>query len=112
MRPTQAAEEAWREPIAELEAAAAKARNDIIGLRASLETQNQPRGPDVAAITERIDRLERAMTAHTLPGPIRGSLRESGSRQTVAARDRAPALPDLATEAKGGHIISLRSAAE
>jgi hypothetical protein len=75
-----AGEEPWRKPLGELAAAVARTRNDITGLRASLDEAGRTRQPtESAAITARIDRLEQAMTAHNLLGPIRGSIQETRS---------------------------------
>ena len=56
--------------------------------------------PDTAGITARIDRIEHAMAKHDLFGPIRGSIRETGTGpRSVVLRD-GPAAAD-------GHIIDL-----
>src|SRR5437667_222259 len=70
MRAAQAAEQSWREPVAELTAAAAKARGEIVRLRASLDELSKGRQPEVVAIQARIDRMEQAMLQHHLLGAI------------------------------------------
>jgi hypothetical protein len=87
-----AADEPWRKPIAQLTAAVTKAQGDIVGLRTSLDDANPARRTDVAAISQRIDRLEQAMVQNNLIGSMRGSIQDA----------RAP-LP----VSTNGHIISL-----
>jgi outer membrane murein-binding lipoprotein Lpp len=89
-----AGEEPWREPMAELAASVGKLRTDVNGLRASLDAANRP----PPALGVRVERIERAMIAHNLMGPIRGAI-EPGARPGTPARED-PATAD-------GHIISL-----
>src|SRR5258706_576197 len=56
-----AATDSWFQPVAELTAAATKARSDIVRLRASLDELSRQRPPEAAAIGARIDRIEQAM---------------------------------------------------
>ena len=92
--------DAWREPVAELTAAATRSRSEILRLRASLDEVSRSSQPDTAGITARIDRIEHAMAKHDLFGPIRGSIRETGTGpRSVVLRD-GPAAAD-------GHIIDL-----
>ena len=86
-----AAEEPWRKPIAQLTAAVTKAQGDIAGLRTSLDDASPARRTDVAAISQRIDRLEQAMVQNNLIGSMRGSIQDGH------------ALP----VSTNGHIISL-----
>src|ERR1044072_105047 len=72
--------EPWLQPVAELNAAAAKARGDIVKLRASLDELSRLRHPDAAAISARIDRIEQAMAQTRSPGTIRGSIPASAER--------------------------------
>jgi hypothetical protein len=101
MRAAQgAAQESWREPVAELTAAAARARGEIVRLRASLDDLSRGRQPEVVvAINTRIDRIEKAMAQHNLLGPLRGSIQEPGA-------GRGP-LPPEGSPAADGHIINL-----
>jgi phage shock protein A len=92
------AEEPWRQPIADLTASVAKVRADVTGLRASLD-ELKPRQP-AANVSARLDRIEHAMVAHNLLGPMRGSI-EPEARPAAHAAD-APATD--------GHIISLTPA--
>jgi hypothetical protein len=92
------AEEPWRQPIADLTASVAKVRADVTGLRASLD-ELKPRQP-AANVSARLDRIEHAMVAHNLLGPMRGSI-EPEARPAAHAAD-APATD--------GHIISLMPA--
>ena len=83
-----AARESWLQPVAELTAAATKARSDIVRLRASLDELSRLRQPEVAAISARIDRIEQAMVQHKLPGAIRGSIHAPAERpRFLAARE-------------------------
>jgi len=75
-----AASESWLQPVAELNAAATKARNDIVRLRASLDELRALRHPEIAAISARIDRIEHAMAQTKSPGAIRGSIAASAER--------------------------------
>jgi hypothetical protein len=98
-----AARESWLQPVAELNAAATKARSDIVRLRASLDELSRLRQPEVAAIGARIDRIERAMVQHELPGAIRGSIDAPGEKpRSLAARE--------SSSAGDGHIINLKPA--
>ena len=102
-----AAEEPWRKPMAQLTAVVAKARSDITGLRASLDDLGQARPAGLAAVGERIDRLERAMVQNSLLGPIRGSIQDS------AARRRPATLSESApVDITNGHIINLTPVAQ
>jgi len=95
-----AAEESWRKPLAELTAAAAKTRGEIVRLRASVDELGRARQPEVVAMSARIDRVEQAMLQHKLLGPIRGSIQEPGTpREPVASRESSPPAD--------GHIINL-----
>jgi hypothetical protein len=98
-----AAEESWREPVAELTATATKARGELVRLRASVDELSRSRQPELVAIGARIDRVEQAMVQHNLLGPIRGSIQEpSVRRASSAARESSPATD--------GHIINLTPA--
>jgi len=90
----EGSEEPWRQSVAELAASVGKLRSDVNGMRASLDEENRPR----PALGARLDRLERAMVAHHLLGPIRGAI-EPGAQPGTPARED-PATAD-------GHIISL-----
>ncbi|HLN08158.1 MAG TPA: hypothetical protein VK281_04240 [Xanthobacteraceae bacterium] len=98
-----AAEDSWRKPVAQLTAAVTRAHTEIVGLRASLDEAGPVRRPDLAAIGERIDRLEQAMIQHNLLGSIRGSIQDA--RQPPVTRDSAA----IATN---GHVINLTPAAQ
>jgi hypothetical protein len=103
MRAAQnAAQESWREPVAELAAAAAKASGEIARLRASLEELSRARHPEVVAINTRIDRIEKAMAQHNLLGPLRGSIQEPGTGRVSLLPENSPAAD--------GHIINLAPA--
>jgi hypothetical protein len=96
-----AANESWLAPVAELNAAATKARGDIVRLRASLDELSRLRHPEVAAIAARIDRIEQAMVQTKLPGAIRGSIHASAERpRSLASAERLPAAD--------GHIFELK----
>lgn len=98
-----AANESWREPVAELTTAAARARSEIIRLRASVDELGLLRQPEASAISARIDRVEQAMAQHNLLGQIRGSIHESRLRpRSLAARENS----SLAN----GHILNLKPA--
>lgn len=97
-----AARESWLQPVAELTAAATKARSDIVRLRASLDEASRLRQPEVAAISARIDRIEQAMVQYKLPGAIRGSIHATAERpRSLAAREGSSA---------DGHIFDLKPA--
>ena len=97
-----AAEESWREPVAELKAAATRERGEIVRLRASLDELSRARRPETVAIGARIDRIEQAMVQHNLLGPIRGSTQEPARRGSAASPENSPAAD--------GHIINLTPA--
>jgi hypothetical protein len=97
-----AARESWLQPVAELTAAATKARSDIVRLRASLDELSRLRQPEAAAISARIDRIEQ-MVQYRLPGAIRGSIPAAAERpRSLAARESSSA-PD-------GHLFDLKPA--
>jgi hypothetical protein len=99
-----AARESWLQPVAELNAAATKARSDIVRLRASVDELSRLRQPEATSLGARIDRIERAMALHELPGGIRGSIAAPGERpRSLAARESSSAAAD-------GHIINLTPA--
>ena len=98
-----AADGSWREPVAELAAAATRARSEIVRLRASLDDLSKSRPPDVAALAERVDSIEHAMVRHDLLGPIRGAIRETSVRPRPLATPLGPAPAN-------GHIIDLSPA--
>lgn len=98
-----AANESWLQPVAELNAAAMKARGDIVKVRASLDELRALRHPEVAAISARIDRIEQAMVQSKLPGAIRGSIHASGERPRSLASAARSAAAD-------GHIFELKLA--
>jgi hypothetical protein len=96
-----AARESWLQPVAELTAAATKARSDIVRLRASLDELSRRRQPEVAAISARIDRIEQAMIQSKLPGAIRGSIDAPAERpRSLAARESS----------SNGHLFDLKPA--
>jgi len=98
-----AANESWLAPVAELNAAATKARSDIVALRASLDGLSRLRHPEVAAISARIDRIEQAMAQTRSPGAIRGSIQASSERpRSLASAERSAAAD--------GHIFELKPA--
>ena len=85
-----AAGESWLQPVAELNAAATKARGDIVRLRASLDELSRLRHPEAAAISARLDRIEQAMAQTRSPGAIRGSIAATAERpRSVASAERA-----------------------
>jgi len=87
-----AASESWLQPVAELNAAATKARGDIVKLRASLDELKAMRHPEVAAIGARLDRIEQAMAQTKSPGAIRGSIAASAERpRSLASAALSPA---------------------
>jgi len=96
-----AATESWLAPVAELNAAATKARSDIVKLRASLDELARLRHPEAAAIGARIDRIEQAMVQPKLPGAIRGSIPPSAERPRSLASVAAAA---------DGYIFELKAA--
>ncbi len=98
-----AVNESWLQPVAELNAAATKARGDIVRLRASLDELSRLRHPEVAAISARIDRIEQAMVQPRLPSAIRGSIQASGERPRSLASAARSAAAD-------GHIFELKLA--
>jgi hypothetical protein len=98
-----AARESWLQPVAELTAAAAKARSDIVRLRASLDELSRLRQPEVAAIGARIDRIEQAMVQYGSAGAIRGSIHAPAERpRSLAARE--------SSSAADGHLFDLKPA--
>ena len=88
--------------VAELRAAAARERSEIVRLRASIDDSGRPRQPETVAIGARIDRIEQAMVQHKLLGPIRGSIQQGARRESMASPESAPAVD--------GHIINLTPA--
>jgi uncharacterized coiled-coil protein SlyX len=93
--------ESWLQPVAELNAAATKARSDIVRLRASLDELSRLRHPEAAAISARIDRIEQAMVQTKLPGAIRGSIQAQTERpRSLTSAERLPAAD--------GHIFELK----
>jgi hypothetical protein len=95
--------ESWLEPVAELTAAATKARSDIVRLRASVDELSRLRRPEAAAIGARIDRIEQAMAQYKLPGAIRGSIQATAEQpRSVAAAEPLPAAD--------GHLFDLKPA--
>src|SRR5947209_4504215 len=98
-----AANESWLQPVAELNAAATKARSDIVKVRASLDELSRLRHPEVGAISARIDRIEQAVAQSKLPGAIRGSIHASVERpRSLASAER--------TSSADGHIFELKPA--
>ena len=98
-----AANASWLQPVAELNAAATKARGDILKVRASLDELTRLRHPEAGAISARIDRIEQAMAQPRLPGAIRGSIHASVERpRSLASAER--------TSAADGHIFELKPA--
>ena len=85
------AEEAWREPVAEATASAAKTRSELGRLRASVEELSRARQPELGPIAARIERVEQAMVQHNLLGPIRGSIPEPGARRGAPSPREGPA---------------------
>ncbi len=69
-----AAKESWREPVAELAAAAKRTRGDVVRLRASLDELTEQGQLEAIVIGGRIDRVEKAMVQHNLLAPLRGSI--------------------------------------
>jgi hypothetical protein len=97
-----AVNDSWLQPVAELNAAATKARGDIVRLRASLEELSRLRHPEVAAIGARIDRIEQAMVQSKSPGAIRGSIHASAERPRSLASAASSSAAD-------GHIFELKT---
>ncbi|MGB9367175.1 MAG: hypothetical protein WCE79_14300 [Xanthobacteraceae bacterium] len=98
-----AVNDSWLQPVAELNAAATKARGDIVRLRASLDELSRLRHPEVAAISARIDRIEQAMVQPKLPGAIRGSIQATVERpRSLASAERSSAAD--------GHLFDLKLA--
>jgi hypothetical protein len=85
--------EAWREPVAELAAAAAKTRSEVARLRSSLDEASRARPPD--GLAGRVERIEQALIQRNLLGPMRGAIQE-------------PA--EAARSGTDGHIINLAPA--
>ena len=98
-----AVNESWLQPVAELNAAATKARSDIVRLRASLDELSRLRHPEAAAISARIDRIEQAMVQPKLPGAMRGSIQATVERPRSLASAARSAAAD-------GHIFELKLA--
>jgi outer membrane murein-binding lipoprotein Lpp len=90
---TAAAEEPWRTPVEELTLNVAKLRNDMRGLRTSID-EAKPRAP-AGNMGARLERIEQALIEHKLIGPMRGAIPPEAPAAAAAA-----AAPD-------GHIISL-----
>jgi outer membrane murein-binding lipoprotein Lpp len=88
-----AAEEPWRTPVEELTLNVAKLRNDLRGLRTSID-EAKPHQP-AGNMSARLERIEQALIQHKLIGPMRGAI--------------APEAPAAAAGADG-HIISLPAA--
>lgn len=89
------AEEPWRSPVEDLTLNVAKLRNDMRGLRTSID-EAKPRAP-AGNMGARLERIEQALIEHKLIGPMRGAI--------------APEAPAAATSAlSDGHIISLPGA--
>jgi chromosome segregation ATPase len=98
-----AAGESWLAPVAELNAAAAKARSDIVKLRASLDELRALRHPEAAALGTRLDRIEQAMVQPKLPGAMRRSIDAQAERpRSLASAERAAAAD--------GYIFELKAA--
>jgi len=101
-----AANQSWLQPVAELDAAATKARSDIVRLRASLDELGRLHHPDVAEISARLDRIEQGMAQTRSPGAIRGSIQAQAERPrslaSVASAERSTA--------GDGHIFNLKAA--
>jgi hypothetical protein len=98
-----AANDSWLEPVAELNAAATKARSDIVKVRASLDELSRLRHPEAAAISARLDRIEQTMVQSKSAGAIRGSIPPSAERpRSLASAERLSAVD--------GHIFELKLA--
>jgi len=97
------ANESWLAPVAELNAAATKARSDIVKVRAALDELSRLHHPEAAAISARLDRIEQAMAQSKSPGAIRGSIHAS------AERPRSLALAERSSAADG-YIFELKLA--
>ena len=89
--------------MAELRAAAARERSEIVRLRASIDEWGRQRQPETVAIGARVDRIEQAMVQHKLLGSIRGPIQEPGTRRGSSASPESPPAAD-------GHIINLAPA--
>jgi hypothetical protein len=98
-----AAKDSWLAPVAELNAAATKARSDLVKVRASLDELSRLHHPEVGAISARIDRIEQAIVQPRLPGAIRGSIHASAERPRSLASAERLSPPD-------GHIFDLKPA--
>ena len=81
-----AAGEPWRTPVEELTLNVAKLRNDMRGLRTSID-EAKPHQP-AGNMSARLERIEQALVQHKLIGPMRGAI-----------------APEA--QAADGHIISL-----
>jgi hypothetical protein len=87
-----AANESWLQPVAELNAAATKARGDIVRLRATVDELSRLRQPEAAAISARLDRIEQAMAQYKSAAAIRGSISATAEQpRTLAAAARSSA---------------------
>ena len=86
-----------------MNAAATKARSDLVRVRASLDELSRLRHPEAAAIGARIDRIEQAMVQPKLPGAMRGSIQATVERpRSLASAARSSAAD--------GHIFDLKLA--
>jgi len=104
MRAAQnAAKESWLEPVAELTAAATKARSDIVRLRASLDELGRLRQAGGGRDRARIDRIEQrwSSTNCLARSEVRSGRQASGRGLSPRARS-APAAD--------GHIFELTPA--
>jgi hypothetical protein len=99
----RAAQNAEKESVAELTAAATKARSDIVRLRTSLDESSRRRQPEAVAPGARINRIEQATAQHELPGAIRGSIQAPGERPRSLASSETSSAAD-------GHIFNLTPA--
>jgi hypothetical protein len=98
-----AVNESWLTPVAELNAAATKARGDIVKLRAALDELSRLRHPEVAAISARLERTEQAIAQTRSPGAIRGSIPASAERpRSLASAEHAAAADGFIFEMKAG----------
>lgn len=91
-----AAEEPWRTPVEELTLNVAKLRNDMRGLRTSID-EAKPRQP-AGNMGARLERIEQALIEHKLIGPMRGAIAPEAPAATATSA------------ASDGHIISLPAA--
>jgi len=95
------ANESWLAPVAELNAAATKARSDIVKVRAALDELSRLHHPEAAAISARLDRIEQAMAQSKSPGAIRGSIHASAERpRSLASAERLSAADGYIFELK------------